>query len=131
MAHGATGKGNDQVRFELTFAALAPELTVIAPWRESGLDLQGPRRDDRLRRGSTRSRSRSPPRSPTRCDRNLLHISYEGGILEDPWREPYDDMFQLTVAPEKAPDEPEYVEIEFAARRCRWRSTASGSRRRR
>ncbi|MFM8409445.1 MAG: argininosuccinate synthase [Alphaproteobacteria bacterium] len=110
VAHGATGKGNDQVRFELTFAALAPQLKVIAPWRD--WDFQG--RADLIAYAEKHSIpipvSREKPYS---SDRNLLHMSFEGGILEDPWREPYDDMFVLTTSPEKAPDEPQYVEIEY------------------
>ena len=109
VAHGATGKGNDQVRFELTYAALGPELSVIAPWRE--WDFAG--RADLIRYAQER---RIPitvtAEKPYSTDRNLLHVSYEGGILEDPWRAPYDDMFQLTVAPEKAPDAPEELEVE-------------------
>jgi argininosuccinate synthase len=112
VAHGATGKGNDQVRFELTFAALAPELTIIAPWRE--WDMKG--RADLIAYAEAR---RIPitvtAEKPYSSDRNLLHVSYEGGILEDPWRAPYDDMFQLTVAPERAPDAPEEVEIGLEA----------------
>src|SRR5947209_7173042 len=112
VAHGATGKGNDQVRFELTYAALAPELTVIAPWRE--WDMKG--RADLIAYAEAR---RIPitvtAEKPYSSDRNLLHVSYEGGILEDPWRAPYDDMFQLTVAPERAPDAPEEVEIGLEA----------------
>jgi argininosuccinate synthase len=112
VAHGATGKGNDQVRFELTFAALAPELTIIAPWRE--WDMKG--RADLIAYAEQR---RIPitvtAEKPYSSDRNLLHVSYEGGILEDPWRAPYDDMFQLTVAPERAPDAPEEVEIGLEA----------------
>jgi argininosuccinate synthase len=114
VAHGATGKGNDQVRFELTFARLGPELKVIAPWRNPGWPFKG--RADML---AYASEKRIPvpvtAEKPYSMDRNLVHISYEGGILEDPWREPYEDMFRLTVAPEQAPAEPEYVEIEYAA----------------
>ncbi len=112
VAHGATGKGNDQVRFELTFAALAPELRVIAPWRE--WDFKG--RADLVAYAEAR---RIPitvtAEKPYSTDRNLLHVSYEGGVLEDPWNAPYDDMFQLTVAPEKAPDRAEDVEVELDA----------------
>jgi len=110
VAHGATGKGNDQVRFELAYAALAPELTVIAPWRE--WDFKG--RADLI---AYAEKHRIPvtvtAEKPYSTDRNLLHVSYEGGILEDPWRPPYDDMFQLTVAPEKAPAEPEDVDVDI------------------
>jgi argininosuccinate synthase len=112
VAHGATGKGNDQVRFELTFAALAPELTVIAPWREWSFagraDLIAYAEKQKIPITVTAEK-------PYSTDRNLLHVSYEGGILEDPWRAPYDDMFQLTVAPERAPDRAEEVEIEIEA----------------
>lgn len=110
VAHGATGKGNDQVRFELTFAALAPELEIIAPWRD--WTFEG--REDLIRYAEEHSIpipvSREKPYS---MDRNLLHLSFEGGILEDPWREPFDDMFLLTKNPEEAPDEAEYVEIDY------------------
>lgn len=113
VAHGATGKGNDQVRFELTFARLGPELKVIAPWRNPDWPFKG--RADML---AYASEKRIPVpvtvEKPYSMDRNLVHISYEGGILEDPWREPYEDMFRLTVAPENAPAAPEYVEIEYA-----------------
>ena len=112
VAHGATGKGNDQVRFELTFAALAPELEIIAPWRD--WTFEG--REDLIRYAEEHSIpipvSREKPYS---MDRNLLHLSFEGGILEDPWREPFDDMFLLTKNPEEAPDEAEYVEIDYEA----------------
>ena len=113
VGHGATGKGNDQVRFELTFARLAPELKVIAPWRHPQWPFRG--RADML---AYADEKKIPvpvtAEKPYSMDRNLVHISYEGGILEDPWREPYDDMFRLTVSPQSAPDEPEYVEIEYA-----------------
>ncbi len=112
VAHGATGKGNDQVRFELTFAALAPELTVIAPWRE--WDFTG-RADLIAYAEAQRIPITVTAEKPYSSDRNLLHVSYEGGILEDPWRAPYDDMFQLTVAPEAAPDRAEEIEVELAA----------------
>lgn len=110
VAHGATGKGNDQVRFELTYKALGPDLKIIAPWRE--WDIKG--REEEIEyakeRGIPVPVSKSKPYS---SDRNLWHISYEGGILEDPWFEPKEDMFLLTVSPDKAPDKAEYVEIEF------------------
>jgi argininosuccinate synthase len=110
VAHGATGKGNDQVRFELTYAALAPQLRVIAPWREWDLNsrtalIEFARRHD-IPVPVTAER-------PYSTDRNLFHVSYEGGILEDPWAEPPDKMFQLTQSPEAAPDVPVYVEIDF------------------
>ncbi len=114
VAHGATGKGNDQVRFELTFARLAPELRIIAPWRRADWTFAG--RADMI---AYANQKKIPipvtAEKPYSMDRNLVHVSYEGGILEDPWREPYNDMFRLTVAPESAPDRPEYVEIEYAA----------------
>jgi argininosuccinate synthase len=110
VAHGATGKGNDQVRFELTYKALAPELEIVAPWRE--WDLKG--REEEIeyanKRGIPVPVTKSKPYS---SDRNLWHISYEGGILEDPWYEPKEDMFILTKSPEKAPNKPSYLEIGF------------------
>jgi len=110
VSHGATGKGNDQVRFELTTYALNPDLKVIAPWRE--WEMKG--RPDLVayaqKHGIPVPVTQEKPYS---MDANLLHISYEGGILEDPWAEPPADMFRLTQNPEAAPDEPEYVEIEF------------------
>src|ERR671922_2282766 len=110
VAHGATGKGNDQVRFELTYAALAPELRVIAPWREWELGsrtalLEFARRHD-IPVPVTADR-------PYSTDRNLFHISYEGGILEDRWAAPPDKMFQLTQSPEAAPDVPVEVLVDF------------------
>jgi len=112
VAHGATGKGNDQVRFELTFAALGPDLTVLAPWRE--WDMKG--RADLIAYAEARQIPITvTAEKPYSSDRNLLHVSYEGGILEDPWRAPNDDMFQLTVAPEAAPDQPEEIEVELEA----------------
>ena len=108
VAHGATGKGNDQVRFELTFAALGPELIVIAPWRE--WDFKG-RADLIAYAEAQRIPITVTAEKPYSSDRNLLHVSYEGGILEDPMRAPYDDMFQLTVAPEQAPDQAREIEV--------------------
>ena len=110
VSHGATGKGNDQVRFELTYAALAPELTVIAPWREWDLNsrtalIEFARRYD-IPVPVTTER-------PYSTDRNLFHISFEGGILEDPWAEPPPKMFLLSNSPEAAPDVPIYVEVDF------------------
>ncbi len=113
VAHGATGKGNDQVRFELTFARLGPELKVIAPWRHPDWPFRG--RADMIAYAAEKGIPVPvTAEKPYSMDRNLVHISFEGGILEDPWREPYDDMFKLTVAPEAAPDQAEYVEIEYA-----------------
>ena len=114
VAHGATGKGNDQVRFELTFARLGPELKVIAPWRNPDWPFKG-RADMIAYAASHHIPVPVTAEKPYSMDRNLVHISYEGGILEDPWREPYNDMFRLTAAPEQAPDQAEYVEVEYAA----------------
>ena len=112
VAHGATGKGNDQVRFELTYYALEPHIRVIAPWRV--WDMRS--RSDLIAYAEAHSIPIPVTREkPYSTDRNLLHISYEGGILEDPWREPSEDMFVLSVSPEQALDKPEYVEIEFTA----------------
>jgi argininosuccinate synthase len=113
VAHGATGKGNDQVRFELTFARLGPELKVIAPWRNPDWPFKG-RADMIAYASSKKIPVPVTAEKPYSMDRNLVHVSYEGGILEDPWREPYNEMFRLTVAPEQAPDQPEYVEIEYS-----------------
>ena len=110
LAHGATGKGNDQVRFELTAMALAPELALIAPWRLWQMRSRSDLIDYAEERGIPVPVSKARPYS---CDRNLLHLSFEGGILEDPWAEPPADMFVLTRAPEEAPDKPRYVEIDF------------------
>ncbi len=108
VAHGATGKGNDQVRFELSTAALAPDLKVIAPWRE--WDLGG--RTDLIAYAEARGIPVPVTReSPYSMDANLFHISYEGGVLEDPWVEPPPGMFRLTTDPEKAPDQPEEVVV--------------------
>ena len=112
VAHGATGKGNDQVRFELTAYALEPNIKIIAPWRFWDLTSRTKLIAYAEQRGIPVPVTREKPYS---TDRNLLHISYEGGILEDPWMEPYDDMFTLSVAVEKAPDKAEYVEIDFEA----------------
>jgi argininosuccinate synthase len=110
VSHGATGKGNDQVRFELTYAALAPELTVIAPWREWELNSR-----TALMEFASRHDIPVPVTAdrPYSTDRNLFHISFEGGILEDPWSEPPPKMFLLTNSPESAPDIPVYVEIDY------------------
>jgi len=112
VAHGATGKGNDQVRFELAFAALAPELQVIAPWRTWDLDSRSKLYAFAEKHGievpGTKERGYS-------MDANVLHTSYEGYDLEDPWVEPQEDMFRRSVSPETAPDQAEYVEIEYEA----------------
>ncbi|PKL37163.1 MAG: argininosuccinate synthase [Spirochaetae bacterium HGW-Spirochaetae-1] len=110
VCHGATGKGNDQVRFEMAFMALAPELTIIAPWRIWDLNSRSSLFDYAQKHGIPVPVSKDKPYS---MDRNILHISYEGGILEDPYREPDDSMFILTKSPEAAPDKPTYIEIDF------------------
>jgi len=110
LAHGATGKGNDQVRFELTFRALAPELQVIAPWRE--WDMRS--RTDCIAYASKHEIPiEASAEKPYSIDRNLMHVSYEGGVLEDPWHAPDEAMFQTTVSPERAPDEPEELIVTF------------------
>jgi argininosuccinate synthase len=110
VAHGATGKGNDQVRFEITYYALEPGIRVIAPWREWNLksrtDLVAYAKNHGIPVPVT-------PDKPYSCDRNIFHTSYEGGILEDPWAEPPANMFEMTVSPEKAPDNPTYIDIDF------------------
>jgi argininosuccinate synthase len=112
VAHGATGKGNDQVRFELTYYALKPDIKVIAPWREWKLT-------SRTRLLEYAEQHQIPiakdkrGEAPFSVDANLLHISAEGKVLEDPWSEPEEFVYSRSVAPEKAPDKPEYVEIEF------------------
>lgn len=110
VSHGATGKGNDQVRFELGYIGLAPTLQIIAPWRTWDLNSR-----QKLVEFAREHNIPVPvtKKNPYSCDENLLHISYEGGILEDPWNEPDEDMFKFTVSPEKAPDVATYLEIEF------------------
>ncbi len=110
VAHGATGKGNDQVRFELAYRALAPELGVIAPWRE--WDLRS-RTDCMAYAQKYGIPVTATVKKPYSMDRNLLHVSYEGGILEDPWREPDEDMFLLTKSVEDAPDAPQEILLGF------------------
>jgi argininosuccinate synthase len=111
VAHGATGKGNDQVRFELTYYALKPEIQVIAPWRSWELNSRTALMAYARRHGIPVPVTRARPYS---TDRNLFHISYEGGILEDPWKEPPSDMYVWTKPVERAPGRPEYIEIEFS-----------------
>lgn len=111
VAHGATGKGNDQVRFELTYYALRPGVKVIAPWRLWDLNSRQSLVVYAKRHGIPVPVSRKRPYS---TDRNLFHVSYEGGILEDPWREPPADMFLWTKPAEKAPNRPEHIEIDFS-----------------
>lgn len=123
IAHGATGKGNDQVRFELTAAALAPELDVIAPWRIEEFREQFPGRAEMIayaeKHGIPVTATASKPYS---TDRNLLHISFESGMLEDPWFDPSADsnrdMYVLSRAPEEAPDQAEYIELQFEQGNC-------------
>ena len=114
IAHGATGKGNDQVRFELSAYALDPRIKVIAPWREWDLNSRARLIEYAESRQIPipRGKGGEPPYS---MDANLLHISYEGRALEDPWQEPDEAMYLRTVAPEAAPDQPRYVEIDFEA----------------
>lgn len=112
VAHGATGKGNDQVRFELTYYALKPDIKVIAPWREWSFDSRQSLIDYAKKHGIPVPVTKKKPYS---TDRNILHISYEGGILEDPWAEPTKDMYTMMVPPEKAPDKPSYIEIDYKA----------------
>ena len=103
VAHGATGKGNDQVRFELTYRALAPELEVIAPWREQAWDIRS--RPDCIAYAQKHAIPVTATlKKPYSMDRNLMHISFEGGVLEDPWRAPDEEMFVLSKSPEEAPD---------------------------
>ncbi|HKI72001.1 MAG TPA: argininosuccinate synthase, partial [Verrucomicrobiae bacterium] len=119
IAHGATGKGNDQVRFELTAAALAPGLEVIAPWRDERFRKAFPGRQQMIKYCKRRGIAvQASARKPFSTDRNLLHISYEAGILEDPWMDAGDKKYRgsfttLSVFPEDAPNKPEFVTIEF------------------
>jgi len=110
VSHGATGKGNDQVRFELTYLALAPHIQIVAPWREWNLKSRTALMEFARKHGIPVP---TTPKKPYSSDRNLLHISYEGGILEDPWNPPDEDMFLLSVSPQKAPDKPEVIEMSF------------------
>lgn len=110
VCHGSTGKGNDQVRFELTYYALEPGIKVIAPWREWDFTSRDDLIDYAKKHGIPVPVTKKKPYS---MDRNMMHISYEGGILEDPWNEPDESMFLTTVSPEKAPDKPTYIEIDF------------------
>jgi argininosuccinate synthase len=110
VCHGSTGKGNDQVRFELTYYALAPHIKVISPWREWSFTAREELIDYAMKHGIDVPVNKEKPYS---MDRNLMHISYEGGILEDPWNEPDESMFRTTVSPERAPDKPRHVEIDF------------------
>ncbi|MFZ2632821.1 MAG: argininosuccinate synthase [Desulfosalsimonadaceae bacterium] len=110
VSHGATGKGNDQVRFELSYFAIDPYIKIIAPWREWDLNSRTALMDFAQKHGIPVTATKAKPYS---TDRNLLHISYEGGILEDPWSDPPEDMYTLTTSPKKAPDTPQVIEITF------------------
>jgi len=123
IAHGATGKGNDQVRFELSAAALAPELRVIAPWREERFRKQFPGRAEMIAFAkANKIPVEASAEKPYSTDRNLLHISFESGVLEDPWFDASSkkmrDMYKLSVSPEDAPDEPEHVDLAFDNGNC-------------
>jgi argininosuccinate synthase len=123
IAHGATGKGNDQVRFELVAAALAPKLQVIAPWREERFRKQFPGRAEMIAFAKANEIPvEATADKPYSMDRNLLHVSFESGVLEDPWVDASStemrNMYKLSVAPEDAPDEPEYVELSFENGNC-------------
>src|SRR6202171_6135619 len=123
IAHGATGKGNDQVRFELTAAALAPELDVIAPWRDERFRKQFPGRKEMIAFATANGIPvAASAEKPYSTDRNLLHISFESGVLEDPWfdasAKEMRDMYKMSVSPEDAPDEPEYVDLAFENGNC-------------
>lgn len=110
VAHGSTGKGNDQIRFELTYYALKPDIKVIAPWREWSFDSRESLIEYSQKHGIPVTATKAKPFS---TDRNLLHISYEGGILEDPWTEPPSDMYTMIAPLEQTPDKAEYIEISF------------------
>jgi len=123
IAHGATGKGNDQVRFELTAAALAPELQVMAPWREERFRKQFPGRAEMIAFAkANKIPVEATAEKPYSTDRNLLHISFESGVLEDPWFDASSKkmrgMYKLSVAPEDAPNQPEYVDLTFESGNC-------------
>jgi len=131
IAHGATGKGNDQVRFELTAAALAPELSVIAPWREENFRKQFPGRAEMIAFAAANGIGvEVSVEKPYSTDRNLLHLSFESGVLEDPWFDASSEeargMYKLTVSPEDAPNDPEHIELEFERGNCirAWQASA-------
>ncbi|MGD2159795.1 MAG: argininosuccinate synthase, partial [Gammaproteobacteria bacterium] len=112
ISHGATGKGNDQVRFELGAYALKPGVQIIAPWREWDLLSREKLMAYAEQHGIAVDFNKGK-KSPYSMDANLLHISYEGGVLEDPWAEPEEDMWRWTVSPENAPDKPTYIELSY------------------
>jgi argininosuccinate synthase len=113
ISHGATGKGNDQVRFELGAYALRPDIKVIAPWREWDLNSREKLMAYAEQHGIPVDFKKAGKKSPYSMDANLLHISYEGGILEEPWAEPEEEMWRWSVAPEAAPDTPTYIELSY------------------
>jgi len=113
ISHGATGKGNDQIRFELGAYALMPDVQVIAPWREWDLSSRESLMEYAKKHGIEIDYAKQGKKSPYSMDANLLHISYEGDILEDPWNEPEDSMWRWSVSPEAAPDKATYLEIEY------------------
>ncbi len=113
IAHGATGKGNDQIRFELGAYALKPGVAIIAPWREWDLNSRESLMKYAEEHGIEIDYQKQGKKSPYSMDANLLHISYEGDILEDPWNEAEDDMWRWSVSPEQAPDEPTYIELTY------------------
>jgi len=110
VSHGATGKGNDQVRFELSYLGIDPDLKIIAPWRIWDLNSRTKLEEFAKKHNIPVPTSKKNPYS---SDENILHISFEGGLLEDPWNEPDEDMYRLSVSPENAPDKPTYMEIDF------------------
>ena len=112
VSHGSTGKGNDQVRFELAYHTLNPEIIIVAPWREWDLNSRSALIDYAVAHGIPVPVTKDKPYS---MDRNMFHISYEGGVLEDPWSGPDEDMFMLSVSPEKAPDKATIIEIQYQA----------------
>jgi argininosuccinate synthase len=124
IAHGATGKGNDQVRFELTAATLAPDLQVIAPWRDARYRNEFPGRAEMIAYCAQKKIPvQASAKKPFSMDRNLLHISYEAGILEDPWMDASDKKFRgafttISVFPEDAPNKPEFVTLDFVKGNC-------------
>jgi argininosuccinate synthase len=119
IAHGATGKGNDQVRFELTAYSMEPNIKIVVPWREERFRKQFPGRSEMIAYCAAKGIPvEASVKKPYSSDRNLLHISFESGILEDPWMEPPQDMFKLSVAPEDAPDKAEYVTLDFESGIC-------------
>mgnify|MGYP000821090580 FL=1 len=123
VAHGATGKGNDQCRFEISYAALAPDIQVISPWRIDEFRKAFPGRTEMIEYCKSHNINvQASAKKPYSMDRNMLHISYEAGILEDPWFDPTvpenKDMFKTTVSPEDAPDKPAYLELTFEKGDC-------------